>query len=73
MAMKGTVPEKFQDIVKVFLKEVTGILLNYHFMEHKIDLEPSTKPLYKPIYTLLKKEFKVLQEYLKTSKEKGWI
>jgi hypothetical protein len=71
MAMKGIVPEEFQDIIKVFLKEAAGILLNHHFMEHKIDLEPGMKLPYKPIYTLLKKELKVLQEYLETSEEKG--
>jgi hypothetical protein len=71
MAMKGTVPEEFQDIIKVFLKEVASILLNHHFMEYKINLELNMKPLYGPIYTLLKKELEVLQEYLKTSEEKG--
>jgi hypothetical protein len=73
MAMKGTVPEEFQDIIKVFLKEMASVLLNHHSMEHKIDLKPGMKPLYGLIYTLLKKELKVLREYLKTSEEKGWI
>jgi hypothetical protein len=71
--MKGIILEEFQDIIKVFLKEAASILLNHHFIEYKIDLEPNMKPLYKLIYTLLKKELKVLQEYLKTSEEKGWI
>jgi hypothetical protein len=73
MAMKGTVPEEFQDIIRVFSKEAASVLLNHHSMEHKIDLEPSMKPLYGPIYTLLKKELEVLREYLETSEEKGWI
>jgi hypothetical protein len=71
IAMKGIVFKEFQDIIKVFLKEVAGILLNYYFIKHKINLEPSIKPLYKLIYALLKKELKVLQEYLKINEEKG--
>jgi hypothetical protein len=73
MATKGTVPEEFQDIVRVFLKEAAGILPNHHSMEHKIDLEPGTKPPYGPIYALSEKELEVLREYLETSEEKGWI
>jgi hypothetical protein len=71
MVTKGTVPEEFQDIIKVFSKEVAGVLLNHHSMEHKIDLEPGMKPLYGPIYALLKKELEVLREYLEISEEKG--
>jgi hypothetical protein len=73
MATKGTVPEEFQDIIRVFSKEAAGVLLNHHSMEHKIDLEPGTKPPYGPIYALLKKELEVLQEYLEINEEKGWI
>ena len=73
MATKGSVPEEFQDIVRVFSKEAAGILPNHHSIEHKIDLEPGTKPLYGPIYTLSEKELEVLREYLETSEEKGWI
>ena len=71
--MKGTIPEKFQDIIRVFSKEVAGILSNYHSIEYKINLEPGIKPLYRPIYTLSEKELEVLREYLETSKEKEWI
>jgi hypothetical protein len=58
--MKGIVLKEFQDIIKVFLKEVASILFNYYFIKHKINLKLNMKPLYKPIYALLKKELKVL-------------
>ena len=68
-----TVPEEYQYVARVFSKEAAGILPDHHSMEHRIDLEPGTKPPYGPIYALSEKELEVLREYLETSEAKGWI
>ncbi len=55
----------------MFSKEAAGILPDYYLMEHQIDLEPGSKPPYRPVYTLLEKELEVLQDYLESSIAKG--
>ena len=47
-------------MVYVFSKEAAGVLPEYHTMEHRIDLEPGTQPLYGPVYALSEKELEVL-------------
>ena len=34
--------DKYLDMAYVFLKEATGVLPEYHIIEHYIDLEPGT-------------------------------
>jgi hypothetical protein len=68
-----TLPKKYQDLFRVFSIEAAGILPDHYTMEHCIDLEPGSQPLYGPIYALSERELEVLREYLDTSLEKGWI
>ena len=53
-------PDKYLDMAYVFSKEAAGVLPEYHTMEHRIDLEPGTQPLYGPVYALSEKELEVL-------------
>ena len=70
---KGVLPPEFQDFAHTFSATEAGVLPEHHTMEHRIDLEPGTKPPYGPIYALSEKELEVLREYLVTSVTKGWI
>ncbi|KAF4613415.1 hypothetical protein G7Y89_g15472 [Cudoniella acicularis] len=49
------------------------MLPEYHIIEHRINLELGSQPLYRPIYALSEKELEVLREYLNASMAKGWI
>ena len=51
----------------------TGILTLHKAYDHDIVLELGISPPYWPIYNLLEQELKVLQEYIKTALNKGWI
>ena len=51
----------------------TGILAPYEAHDHDIVLELGMLPPHWPIYNLLEHELKVLQEYIKTVLNKGWI
>ena len=50
-----------------------GILALHEAHDHDIVLEPGTSPPHQSIYNLLECELKVLQEYIKTALNKGWI
>ena len=50
-----------------------SILAPYKAYNHDIVLELGISPPYQPIYNLLEWELKVLQEYIKTALNKGWI
>ena len=51
----------------------TGILALHEAHNHDIVLEPGTSPPHQPIYNLSEYKLKVLQEYIKTALNKGWI
>ena len=51
----------------------TGILAPYEAHDHDIVLELGMSPPHWPIYNLSEYELKVLQEYIETALNKGWI
>ena len=51
----------------------TSILAPHEAYDHDIVLEPGISPPHQPIYNLSEHELKVLQEYIKTVLNKGWI
>ncbi len=66
-------PEEFADYAYVFLEEDANKLPPLERRQHAIKLEKGSLPPYSPIYNLSKKELGVLQEYLGSALEKGWI
>jgi hypothetical protein len=51
----------------------SGILVIYYPIEHRINLELDTSPLWGLVYPLSESELIILREYLEPNKIKGWI
>jgi hypothetical protein len=62
-----------RDLLRVFLGRWAKILLQSLEYNYVIDLEEGKLPLNLFIYNLSCKELKILQEYLDSLLEKGWI
>ena len=59
---------KYREYEDVFSKKEYKIIQDIAGVTHAIDLEKGTKPLYKPIYALLKRELRILRDYLTEKK-----
>jgi hypothetical protein len=59
---------KYKKYENVFSKERYKIIQDIADVTHIINLEKGTRPLYRPIYALLKRELRILRDYL-TEKE----
>ena len=66
-------PEFIKDYEDVFSETEAGVLAPNAEHDHAIDIEPTRRPPYKPIYNLSEKELKILKEYLESALEKQWI
>ena len=66
-------PEFIKDYEDVFSETKAGVLAPNAEHDHVIDIEPTRRPPYKPIYNLSEKELKILKEYLESALEKQWI
>ena len=64
---------EYMDFEDMALEINASILALYKAHNHDIVLELGTSPPHQPIYNLLEQELKVLQEYIKTALNKGWI
>ena len=64
---------KYIDFEDMALEINTSILILHEAHDHDIVLELGTSPPHWPIYNLLEHELKVLQEYIETALNKGWI
>ena len=64
---------EYMDFEDVALEINAGILALHEAHDHDIVLELGMLPPHWPIYNLLEHELKVLQEYIKTVLNKGWI
>ena len=64
---------EYVDFEDVALEINAGILALHEAHNHDIVLEPGTSPPHWPIYNLSEHELKVLQEYIETALNKGWI
>jgi hypothetical protein len=60
-------PKKYFDYANVFSKKKANSLLSNSAKQYAIDFVKGQTPLYKLIYSLSKKELKVLQEYINSS------
>ena len=72
-ASKKRIPEEYKDLERVFQVELAATVPLDKRRIHSIDLEEGKMPPSYPIYPLAAKELVVLQEYLQTMLEKGWI
>jgi hypothetical protein len=63
--------EKYFNYANVFSKKEANSLLGDSARQYTINLIKGQTLLYRPIYSLSKKELKVLQEYINSSLEKG--
>jgi transposase InsO family protein len=67
-------PPEYQEFEPLFKEELDMKALPEHQLwDHEIPLEPGTKPVCRPIYSLSEKELKVLREYLDENQKKGFI
>ena len=64
---------EYADFKDMALEINAGILAPHEAYDHDIVLEPGISPPHQPIYNLSEHELKVLQEYIKTVLNKGWI
>ena len=64
---------KYMDFEDVASEINISILALHEAHDHDIVLELGTSPPHWPIYNLLEHELKVLQEYIETVLNKGWI
>ena len=64
---------EYVDFKDIALEINTSILAPHKAHNHDIVLELGMSPPHQPIYNLLEWELKVLQEYIKTALNKGWI
>ena len=64
---------EYADFEDVASEINTSILALYKAYDHDIVLEPEISSPYQSIYNLLEYKLKVLQEYIKTVLNKGWI
>ena len=64
---------KYADFKDMASEINTSILALHEAYDHDIVLELGMSPPHQPIYNLLECELKVLQEYIKTALNKGWI
>jgi hypothetical protein len=63
--------KKYFDYANVFSKKEANSLLGDSTKQYAINLVKGQTLLYKLIYSLFKKELKVLQEYINSSLKKG--
>ena len=66
-------PQKYSIFAKIFSPKGIRILAPFNEYTYTIELESDIVPLYSPIYSLIKPEFEVLQEYLNNTIKKDWI
>ncbi|CAD6966652.1 unnamed protein product, partial [Tilletia laevis] len=62
--LKEKVPSKYHDLLAAFSKTNADTLPPHRDFDHRIDLEPGTKPPFGPIYSLSEPELKALREWL---------
>jgi hypothetical protein len=55
---------KYREYENVFSKKEYKIVLKEVGVTYAIDLKEGIKPLYRPIYALLKRELRILRDYL---------
>jgi hypothetical protein len=68
-----TLLSKYRKYENVFSKERCETVQNIAGVTHAIDLEKGTRPSYRPIYALSKRELRILRDYLAEKKAIGWI
>ena len=73
VSVSPELPLKYTDFADVFSEEEANHLLDENTRQHPIELIDGQEPLYSLIYNLSEKELKVLQEYLRSSLQHGWI
>ena len=64
---------EYADYGDVASEENASTLPAHQDHDHVIELQPGTQPPHRPIYNLSEKELEVLQEYLESAMNKGWI
>src|SRR6266699_3349610 len=67
------IPAGLRDLLRVFLGRRAYILAQNLEYNYIINLEEGKQPLNLPIYNLSYKELEILQKYLNSVLEKGWI
>jgi len=67
------VPPDYADFAEVFSKDSATVLPPHRPYDHRITLEPDTKPPFGPLYSLSETELKALDEYLTENLSKGYI
>jgi hypothetical protein len=74
LAPPTEIPAEYKDIARSFSKMKADELPSHHAdVDHEIDLEEGTKPIFGPIYNLSENELKVLRDYIDEMLEKGFI
>jgi hypothetical protein len=68
-----TILTKFEDLTDVFSADKAQGLPVHGPQDLAIELQDSKQPLWRPIYNLSEKELAVLQEYIETNLDRGWI
>jgi len=65
---------KYNKFKHLFIKDKSvSTLSKYQFWNYKISLKLSKKLIYRSIYSLSKKELKILREYLNENQKKRFI
>ncbi len=65
---------KYHEFKYLFIENKSAsILFKYQFWDYKILLESNKKFIYRSIYSLSKKELKILQEYFVKNQKKEFI
>ena len=68
------IPEEYRDLAEVFSKPKAHELPQHRGpLDHHIDLEPGSKPVFGPIYNLSETELQVLKDYIDENLRKRFI
>jgi hypothetical protein len=68
MGTELTLPFKYREYENIFSKKKYETIQNIAGVTHAIDLKEGVKPSHRPIYALLKRELRILRDYLAEKK-----
>ncbi|KAE8224305.1 hypothetical protein CF326_g8057, partial [Tilletia indica] len=71
--LRQKVPPAYHDLLEAFSKAGADTLPPRRDCDHRIDLEPGSKPPFGPLYNLSEPELKSLREWLDENLQKGFI
>jgi hypothetical protein len=66
-------PPEYHDFLDVFSRELTNILSERRFYDHKIQLQKGKTSTFEPLYDMSQDELRVLKKYLKDNLTKDFI